>query len=136
MGARRKKSISTITKRPPAVLLELCSDEKRIPSSSSQIEVKMINKGERDIVTGEAYSIEIFLNKKWTEVPVSISYEDIAYTIEAGEEKNFICMLEGISEKGLYRIKKPYSIDTEKAYSLTEYAYAEFQISANKEEGE
>ena len=45
-------------------------------------------------------------------------------------------MLEGISEKGLYRIKKPYSIDTEKAYSLTEYAYAEFQISANKEEGE
>ncbi|WP_138374054.1 MULTISPECIES: immunoglobulin-like domain-containing protein [Oscillospiraceae] len=135
-GCASKKELIDNNKTNSPVLLELCSDKKIIPSSSSQIEVKMINKGERDIVTGEAYSIEIFLNKKWTEVPVSISYEDIAYTIEAGEEKNFICMLEGISEKGLYRIKKPYSIDTEKAYSLTEYAYAEFQISANKEEGE
>lgn len=134
-GCASKKELIDSNKTDPPVLLELCSDKKIIPSSSSQIEVKMINKGEQDIVTGEAYSIEIFLNDKWTEVPVSISYEDIAYTIEADEEKIFICMLESISEEGLYRIKKPYSIDTEKASSLTEYAYAEFQISANKEEG-
>ena len=96
----------------------------------------MINKGERDIVTGEAYSIETFLDNKWTEVPVSISYEDIAYTIEEGEERSFICVLEGASEKGLSRIKKPYPIDTENASSSTEYAYVEFQISSDKGEGE
>lgn len=134
-GCASKKEHIDNNETTPAVLLELCSDEKGIPSSSSQIEVKMINKGERDIVTGEAYSIEIFLDNKWTEVPLSISYEDIAYTIEAGEEKNFICMLEGISENGLYRIKKPYSIDAENASSSTEYAYAEFQIGSDKIEG-
>lgn len=134
-GCALKKEHIDNNETTPAVLLELCQDEKEIPSSSSQIEVKMINKGEWDIVTGEAYSIEKFLDNKWMEVPISISYEDIAYTIAAGEEKNFICMLEGVSENGLYRIKKPYSIDTENASSSTEYAYAEFRISSDKTEG-
>lgn len=48
----------------PAVLLELYSDENVIPSSSSQIEVNMINNSEQDIATGEAYEIETFLNDK------------------------------------------------------------------------
>lgn len=115
----------------PAVLLELYSDENVIPSSSSQIEVNMINNSEQGIATGEAYEIETFLNDKWTEVPVSIVYEDIAYTIAAGEEKRFICTLDDVSESGSYRIKKPYSIDTENASSSTEYVYAEFQIGPN-----
>lgn len=135
-GCASKKEHIDNNETNQAVLLELCSDEEVIPSSSSRIEVKMINKGERDIVTGEAYSIETLLDNKWTEVPVSISYEDIAYTIEEGEERNFSCMLEGVSENGLYRIKKPYSIDTENASSSKEYAYVEFQISPDKGEGE
>ncbi len=48
--------------------------------------------------------------------------------ILTGEEKYFSCMLEGISERGLYRIKKPYSMDKENGMSSMEYVYAEFQI--------
>ena len=54
-GCASKKELIDSNKTDPPVLLELCSDKKIIPSSSSQIEVKMINKGEQDIVTGEAY---------------------------------------------------------------------------------
>lgn len=130
-GCASKKEHIGNSETTPAVLLELCSDENVIPSSSSQIEVNMINNSEQDIATGEAYEIETFLNDKWTEVPVSIVYEDIAYTIAAGEEKRFICTLDDVSESGSYRIKKPYSIDTENASSSTEYVYAEFQIGPN-----
>lgn len=109
------------------VLLESCSDETKI-SSSKTIEVKMINNSEQDILTGDAYKIEIFSNNEWLEIPIDTSYEDVAYSISAGEEKHFICMLEGISESGLYRIKKSYSIENKEGEYLTEYVYTEFQI--------
>lgn len=111
----------------PEVLLEVYSDEKKI-SSSKTIEVKMVNNSRQDILTGDAYKIEIFRNNEWLEVPIDTSYEDVAYSILAGEEKNFICTLEDISESGLYRIGKSYSIENEKGESLTEYVYTEFEI--------
>lgn len=110
------------------VLLELCSDEKEVNLSTKEIKVRLVNNSEQVISIGEVYMLENFSNNEWIEIPISIAYEDIAYIIAVGEEKNFICMIDGISESGLYRIRKPYSVDNEDGTSSMEYVYVEFFV--------
>lgn len=115
------------------VLLELCSDEEVLSLSTQEIEVRLLNNSEQVILTGEAYAIEVLKNDEWIEVPISISYEDIGYIVGTGEAKKFVCMLDGISESGLYRIRKSYSADSEDGNAPTEYVYVEFQVKSSLE---
>lgn len=116
----------------PEILLELCSDQEVLSLSTQEIEVRLLNNSEQSILTGEAYAIEVFKNDedKWVEIPISISYEDIAYILEKGEEKKFVCILDGISEDGLYRIRKSYSVDSKDSNAPTKYVYVEFQVKS------
>lgn len=111
-----------------SVFLEILSTQDFDSLSMESIEVNLVNGSSYDILTDETYSIEICTDNEWKEIFRTMSYEDIGYTVKAGEKMYFNCQFEGEIQKGSYRLKKSYSIDYGNRISSVEYAYVPFQV--------
>lgn len=80
----------------------------------------------------ELCSDEEVLNLSTQEIEVRL-LNNSEQVILNGEAKKIVCMLDGISESGLYRIRKSYSVDSEDGNAPTEYVYVEFQVKSSLE---
>lgn len=80
-----------------------------------EIEVRIVNNSNKDIITGVDYAIEYFTENKWVEIPLHYAFIDIAIVIPPNESKIFTIDLQQEKytyQKGLYRVIKTIRINS------------------------
>lgn len=81
----------------------------------SEIEVRIVNNSNKDIITGVDYAIEYFTENKWIEIPLHYAFIDIAIVIPPNKNEIFTIDLQQrkyTCQKGLYRVIKTIRINS------------------------